>query len=132
MASSSLRPIKEQIVSLTVTAANQSVSTSNVSLDTNYKKVKAIQASCTDSKAFDGATFQKFEINSRTIFQQGHECKLIAGGQDCPVNGRWYDELDEMAANVPVEITYTDNNVAGTVFPYTVNIYFRLVNEQEK
>ena len=54
--------------------------------------------------------------------------KLISSGVDVPPNERFDSEVDEEAANSTVNITYHDQNVAGTVFPYTVNIYLRLEN----
>lgn len=123
-----LRNIKYQLFNLIVTAANQVVSTKNATTDRSYKRVKGIQVTCTDSKALEKAMFDKFEIDSREIYPEGFEAKLISSGIDVPPNERFDNEVDEEAANSSVNITYRDKNVAGTVFPYTVNIYLRLEN----
>ena len=125
---SQLRNIKYQIINLLVPGANAIVNTQNATTDRSYKKVKGIQMTCTDANAAEQATFDKFEINSREIYPEGFEVKLIASGEDVAPNERFDKEVDEEAANSSINITYRDQNVAGTVFPYKVIIYLRLEN----
>lgn len=128
---STLRKIKYQLVPLTITAASQSVSTSAVTTDRNYKRVKGIALNVSDAAAAEEGTFDKFEINSREIYPAGFETKLISCGQDVPPNDRYDKEVDEAAENSTVNITYTDGNAVGTAFPYTINVYLLLENPVE-
>ncbi|MGQ0829403.1 MAG: hypothetical protein ACT4ON_13525 [Bacteroidota bacterium] len=123
-----LRNIKYQKIDLTIAAANDVVSTKGVTTDRSYKKVKGIQVTCTDGEAHELGSFDKFEINSREIYCNGYEIKLIFSGIDVAPNERFDKEVDEEAENSTVDITYRDKNVAGTIFPYTVSIYLRLEN----
>lgn len=125
---SQLRNIKYQKIKLTVAAANEVVSTKGVTTERSYKKVKGIQATCSDKNAVEQGEFDKFEIASKEIYCKGYEVKLIFSGVDVAPNERFDKDVDEEAENSTVDITYRDMNVAGTVFPYTLIVYLRLEN----
>lgn len=129
---STLRKIKYQLVTLTVTAASTTVSTSSVTTDRNYKRVKGIALNVSDAAAAEAGIFDKFEINSREIYPQGFETKLVSCGQDVPPNERFDKDVDEVAENSTVNISYTDGNAVGTAFPYSVSIYLLLENPIEE
>lgn len=123
-----IRKLREQRVPLIVPAAGASVDSVSVTADVLYDKIVGVQATCTDSKAFQTSTFENFEIGNLKIFDKGHEAKMISGGQNLASAERYDKRVQEIAQGHTIEMTYKDGSVAGTVYPYTVNVYFWLEN----
>ena len=123
-----IRKLREQRIPLIIPAAGASVDSVSINADILYDKIVGIQATCTDSKAFQTSTFENFEIGNLKIFDKGHEAKMISGGQNLAPDQRYDKRVQELAKGHTVEITYKDGSVLGTVYPYTVNIYLWLEN----
>lgn len=124
---SQYRKVRYQKIQLTIAAANAEVSTNQITVDQNYGKVTGIQATCTDATAFNKAYFRKFEIGKLDIYPDGYEAKMIAAGNDCPVNDRFDKDIDEPGNGATIDITYKDAGSA-TAYPYNLNIYLKLIN----
>lgn len=122
------RPIKYQLVTLTITGAGVSVSSSGVKTDKLYQRVTGIHVTASDANGLTNSTFQKFEIDRQEIYPQGFEAKLISTGQEVNPNDKFDHDIDEPANDTQVDITYRDGSAAGVVYPYTVNIYLRHEN----
>jgi hypothetical protein len=123
---STLRFTKYQIFPIVIAGAGQATSLQNATTDRNYQKVKGIGITCSDQFAETNAIFTKFEVNRREIYPNGWEIKMNTTGQDVGVNDRYDERVDEDAANSVVDVTVQDKSAAGTVYPYTVNVYLLL------
>ena len=123
-----IRKVREQRVPLIIPGAGASVESVDVNLDILYDDVVGVQATCTDPKAFQTSYFENFEIGNLKIFDKGHEAKMLSGGQGLNVALRYDQRVQETAKGHTVNMTYKDGSVAGTTYPYTVNVYFWLQN----
>ncbi|MBI4946302.1 MAG: hypothetical protein HY840_07870 [Bacteroidetes bacterium] len=122
------RPIKYQIIKLTITGAGNFPISAET--DKAYKKVTGLQYSGTDTAALKDAVFTKFEIDSNEIFPDGFEVKLIQTGQEVSPNKRFYDDIEERADGSTVSGSFQDAGNA-TAYPYNARIYLRLENRQD-
>ena len=116
------RPIKYQIIKLTITGAG--LFPISVETDKAYRKVTGLQYSSNDSAALKDAVFNKFEIDSNEIFPEGFEVKLIQSGQEVSSNERFY-KIDEKAEGSSVLGSFKDAGNAAA-YPYNVYIYLKL------
>lgn len=127
-----LRKIKYQSFRLNVPAANAKVSTqSDAATVSNYEKVTGVQVSVSNAIAADTGTFDKFEIDSQEIYPPGFGVNVLSCGRDVPPNDRFDKDVEVRASNSPVNITYTDPNTPGIVYPYVVVITLKLSNPTE-
>ena len=121
------RPIKYQIIKLTITGAGNFPISAET--DKAYKRVTGLQFNSTDSSALKDAVFGKFEIDSNEIFPDGFEAKLIQTGLEVSPNDRFY-KIDERADGSSVLGNFTDAGNAAA-YPYNVYIYLRLENRMD-
>lgn len=124
------RPIKYQLIQLTIAAASNSASTDGVKTDKLYQRVTGITITASDATGLNNSTLTKFEIDRQEIYPQGFEAKLVSTGQEVNPNDKFDQDINERAEDSQVDITYRDGGAAGA-YPYTVNIYLRLENPCE-
>lgn len=117
---------KYQLLKYTISAASESVKI-EAETDKLYKRCTGIHVTQTVSSNAIDSTLNNFKINSKEIFPEGFEVKMINTGQDVSPEDRFY-KLDEPAAGSKIEGTYTDKGNAA-IYPYTLIIYLRLEKE---
>lgn len=122
------RSIKYQPISFVFTIAGQTVSTSAVTTDKNYKKVIGIKARTNDTTAMGGLTVDKFEINQQEIYPNDYDLADISSTESVSPNDRYDKDVDEPADGSTVNISLKDGSLGGQVYPYTVKVLLKLSN----
>ena len=129
----SRRPLKYQLIQLTVAAAGNTVTPAGQPVtDKLYKRVTGITVTASDAAGLTNSTFGKFEIDKQEIYPVGFEAKLVSTGQEVNPNEKFDADINERAQESSVDIEYTDGSAAGVAYPYTVNVYLRLENTEDE
>lgn len=123
---------KYQIIKVKVDAPGQTVKFS-AETDKLYQKVQGMYVSMPKDESHFDSTLE-LRIAKQEIFPEGFETKLLAASQSSSPNERFFEfDKDEVieARGSHIEGRFEDGGFAvGITFPYTMNIYLKLKNEQ--
>jgi hypothetical protein len=123
------KDIKYQVIKITVPSQGALV-TVNTNSDKLYKNIVGILVSMPYQITFADSSTCNILINDKEIFPDTFEVKVIHCDTYIPVNERFY-LLDEPADGSTVKIKLQDGAMAGVVYPYTANLYLKLVEKNQ-
>ncbi|HCB61496.1 MAG: hypothetical protein A2W93_03540 [Bacteroidetes bacterium GWF2_43_63] len=123
---------KYQMIKVKVETPRQAVRFS-AATDKLYSKVEGIYVSMPKDESHFGSTLE-LRIAEQEVFPEGFETKLLATNQSASTNERFMifdkDELIEAGGSI-IEGRFSDGGFSdGIDFPYTMNIYIKLKNDQ--
>lgn len=124
-----LRKYRQQIFSLNITGAGQTVSVDQ-EIDRNFKRTTAVSVEVNNAQSLTGGTFSTaLTIDAQEVFTAGYELKRLFSTTSVEPKSRLY-KINERANGAKLNFKYTDAGGFAITGAYTVNVYLDLSNDE--